>query len=89
MQLVRTLHNAVKPDPVALEFALRVASLTTLAAAIQAKLSPNPPDIRAILGQINGLLDDSITGHAIREEGPPPLDLSAINFASRADRFRA
>jgi len=40
----------------------------------------NPPDITQVTGQINGLLDESITGHAIRGEGPAPLDLSKINF---------
>jgi hypothetical protein len=59
----------VKPDPSALEFASRVACLTTLAEAIRAKLNPNPPDISQVMGQINGLLDQSITGHEIREQG--------------------
>jgi type I restriction enzyme R subunit len=36
----------VKPDPAALEFASRVACLTTLADAIRAKLNPNPPTSR-------------------------------------------
>ena len=40
-QLVGTLYRAVKPDPVALEFAQRVMGIATLAAAIRAKLSPN------------------------------------------------
>ncbi len=46
-RLVSTLYRAVKPDPSALEFASRVACLTTLAEAIRAKLNPNPPDISA------------------------------------------
>jgi type I restriction enzyme R subunit len=36
----------VKPDPAALEFAVRVACIATLAAAIRAKLNPNPPTSR-------------------------------------------
>jgi type I restriction enzyme R subunit len=68
-RLVSTLYRAVKPDPSALEFASRVACLTTLAEAIRAKLNPNPPDISQVMGQINGLLDESITGHEIRESG--------------------
>jgi type I restriction enzyme R subunit len=87
-RLVSTLYRAVKPDPAALEFASRVACLTTLAEAIRAKLNPNPPDISQVMGQINGLLDDSITGHEIRESGPPALDLSKINFAALAQRFK-
>ena len=87
-RLVSTLYRAVKPDPSALEFASRVACLTTLAEAIRAKLNPNPPDISQVMGQINGLLDESITGHAIRESGPPALDLSKINFEALAQRFK-
>jgi type I restriction enzyme R subunit len=85
---IGTLYRAVKPDPSALEFASRVACLTTLAEAIRARLNPNPPDISQIMGQINGLLDESITGHAISESGPPALDLSKINFEALAQRFK-
>ncbi|MDO8960280.1 MAG: DUF3387 domain-containing protein, partial [Rhodocyclaceae bacterium] len=88
-RLVSTLYRAVKPDPSALEFASRVACLTTLAEAICATLNPNPPDISQVMGQINGLLDESITGHEIRESGPPALDLSKINFEALANRFKA
>jgi type I restriction enzyme R subunit len=87
-RLVSTLYRAVKPDPSALEFASRVACLTTLAEAIRARLNPNPPDISQVMGQINGLLDESITGHEIRESGPPALDLSKINFEALAQRFK-
>ncbi|HNL11164.1 MAG TPA: DUF3387 domain-containing protein, partial [Turneriella sp.] len=87
-QLVGTLFRAVKPDPAALEFAERVAGIATLSAAIRAKLSPDPPDITAILGQISELLDASIAGLSIREEGPPAIDLSKINFAALAQRFK-
>ncbi|MBV5339084.1 MAG: type I restriction endonuclease subunit R [Deltaproteobacteria bacterium] len=86
-RLVSALYRAVKPDPAALEFASRVACLTTLSEAIRARLNPNPPDISQIMGQINGLLDQSITGHEIREAGPPPLNLSKINFEVLAQRF--
>ncbi len=87
-RLVSTLYRAVKPAPTALEFASRVACLTTLAEAIRAKLNPNPPDISQVMGQINSLLDESITGHEIRESGPPALDLSKINFEALAQRFK-
>lgn len=87
-RLVSTLYRAVKPDPSAIEFASRVACLTTLAEAIRAKLNPNPPDISQVMGQINNLLDESITGHAIRQAGPPALDLSKINFEALAQRFK-
>ncbi|MGA7950864.1 MAG: type I restriction endonuclease subunit R [Thiobacillaceae bacterium] len=87
-RLVSTLYRAVKPDPSALEFAGRVACLTTLAEAIRATLNPNPPDISQVMNAVNGLLDESITGHEIRESGPPALDLSKINFEALAQRFK-
>jgi len=87
-RLANALYRAVKPDPEALEFASRVACLTTLAEAIRAKLNPNPPDISQAMNGISGLLDDSITGHEIRESGPPALDLSKINFEALAQRFK-
>lgn len=87
-RLVSTLYRAVKPDPVALEFAGRVACLSTLVEAIRARLSPDPPDISEIMGEISNLLDDSITGMTIRDQGPPALDLSKINFEALAQRFK-
>lgn len=87
-KLVCTLYRAVKPDPAALTFANRVAGIATLGAAIRAMLNPNPPDISAIMGQITGLLDESITGHTIRDEGPPAMDLSKINFETLAQRVK-
>jgi type I restriction enzyme R subunit len=86
-RLVSTLYRAVKPDPSALDFADTVACLTALAAAIRARLNPNPPDISQVIGQINSLLDESITGHEIRQQVPPALDLSKINFEALAKRF--
>jgi type I restriction enzyme R subunit len=88
-KFVVTLYGAVKPDPAAVEFSARVAGLALLASAIRDKLNPNPPDITTILKQIGELLDDSITGVAIREGGPPALDLSKINFEALAQRFKA
>ena len=87
-RLVSTLYRAVKPDPAALEFASRAVCLSTLDEAIRATLTPNPPDISQVMGQINQLLDASITGHEIRESGPPALDLSKINFEALAQRFK-
>ena len=88
-RLLSTLYRAVKPDPSALEFASRIACLSTLAEAMRAKLDPEPTDISLVMGRINGLLDESITGHEIRQAGPAPLDLSKINFAALADKFKA
>lgn len=87
-QVVGTLYRAVKPDPTALAFAHRVAGIATLAAAVRAKLSPKPVDMSTIMGQLTKLLDESVTGLTIREAGPPPIDLSKINFEALAQRFR-
>ena len=87
-KLVGTLYRAIKPDPAALEFAERVAGILALAAAVRAKLRPDPPDITEIMGQITGLLDESIAGLTIREAGPPAIDLSKINFEALAERFK-
>ncbi len=86
-QQVATLYRAAKPSPAVLEFTERVAGFAALASAIRAKLNPNPPDLSVILGQITGLLDESIAGLMIREAGPPALDLSKINFEALAQRF--
>ena len=83
-----TLYRAVKPDPAAIEFSVRMAGIATLAGAIRAKLSPNSPDITTILKQIGELLDDSITGMQVRDGGPPAIDLSKINFEALAERFK-
>jgi type I restriction enzyme R subunit len=87
-KFVGTLYRAVKPDPAAIEFSVRVAGIATLAGVIRAKLSPDPPDIATILNQISGLLDESITGVQVREGGPPAIDLSKINFEALARRFK-
>ena len=87
-RIVNTLYGAVKPDPAALEFAGRVATLTTIADAIRIKLNPNPADITEVMGDIGKLLDESITGMTIKEQGPPALDLSKINFEALAERFK-
>ncbi|MBX7244145.1 MAG: type I restriction endonuclease subunit R [Candidatus Sumerlaeaceae bacterium] len=87
-RIVRTLYGAVKPDTAALEFAGRVSCIVAIADAIRAKLNPNPIDISAVMGDIANLLDDSITGIAIKDSGPPPLDLSKIDFEALAKRFK-
>jgi type I restriction enzyme R subunit len=87
-RLVNTLYGAVKPDPAALEFAGRVACLATIADAIGTKLNPNPADISQVMGELGTLLDDSITGMKIAEDGPAPLDLSRIDFEALSRRFQ-
>ena len=87
-RVVLTLFRAIKPDRAALEFAVRASGVVTLAAAIRAKRRPEPVEIAEILQQIAAVLDQSILGLTIDETGPPPLDLSKINFEALAQRFR-
>lgn len=87
-RLVQLLHAAIKPDPAAQEFAASVGALNSIAASIREKLNPNPPDISAVMGQIGQVLDQSITGIAIRDQGPPSIDLSKIDFQALADKFK-
>ncbi len=87
-RLVATLYQAVKPDPAALEFAGRVACISTIGDAIRVKLSPSPADISQVMGGISDLLDESIIGITMREHGQPALDLSKINFEALAQRFK-
>jgi type I restriction enzyme R subunit len=87
-RLVQLLHAAIKPDPAALEFAASVGALNSIAASIREKLHPNPPDISDVMADIAQVLDRSITGIAIRDQGPPSIDLSKIDFQALADKFR-
>jgi type I restriction enzyme R subunit len=87
-RLVQILQAAIKPDPAAQEFAGSVGVLNTIAASIREKLYPNPPDISAVMGQIGQVLDQSITGIAIRDQGPPSIDLSKIDFQALADKYK-
>jgi type I restriction enzyme R subunit len=87
-RLVQLLHAAIKPDPAAQEFAASVGALNTIAASIRQKLNPNPPDISDVMGDIAQVLDRSITGIAIRDQGPPSIDLSQIDFQALAEKFK-
>lgn len=87
-RIISAIYRAIKPDLAALEFSVRVGGIAALAQAILAKLNPNPADISEIMGDISGLLDTSIKGITIRESGLPALDLSKINFATLAERFK-
>ncbi|MCS5690585.1 type I restriction endonuclease subunit R [Cyanobium sp. FGCU-6] len=87
-RLVQLLQAAIKPDPAAQEFAASVGALNTIAASIRETLNPRPPDISAVLGQIGQVLDQSITGIAIRDQGPASIDLSRIDFQALAEKFK-
>jgi len=87
-RLVNTLYSAVKPDPAALEFSGRAACLSAIADAIQTKIKPNPADITGIMGDINTLLDASITGVDMPAKPAPVMDLTKIDFEALRRRFK-
>lgn len=87
-RLVSMLYNAVKPDQAAIEFAGRVACLESISETIRSKTSTDPADISRVMGQVSAMLDESVTGLKISEDGPPALDLSRIDFEALARRFK-
>ncbi|PAW77866.1 MAG: deoxyribonuclease HsdR [Verrucomicrobia bacterium Tous-C9LFEB] len=92
---VMTLFQAVKPDPVVLEYIEAVGCLERIDAAIRERLGQGSADISVVMADINALLDESIAadGFRIREtpngEGVKPrlIDLSAIDFEALSKRF--
>ena len=87
-RIVRTLYDAVKPSPEALAHAPRIAALVAITDAIKSQLNPTPPDISEVMGRINDLLDQSIEGVEMAAKPLPLLDLSKIDFAALAKRFK-
>lgn len=92
-RLVTTLYEAVRPDPIVVEFFDRVMLLATLAAEIRLRTDPEKPeDISAVLAAIGKILDQSIAadGYRIRDSQPPRsgvINLAAIDFEVLAKRF--
>ncbi len=88
-RLVDALFRAVKPDPVAVEFAVRCGSIRALADTIRNRTEP--PDISHVMQGIQELLDDSIGAEPfkIKEHAGAyrAIDLSKIDFAALAKRF--
>ena len=88
-RLVDALYGAVKPDPVAVEFAKRCGSVRALADYIRNR--SDPPDISHIMLGIQELLDRSIGAEPFKIKDKSPdyqgLDLSKIDFEALAKRF--
>src|SRR5437667_3647766 len=92
-RLVRTLFQAVKPDPVALEFVSRVSCLAVIADEIRLRTGgAQPADISGIMNKVSELLDESIAadGFQIRSgaAGRAIIDLAKIDFDALAKRFK-
>ncbi len=87
-RLVSMLYKAVKPDPAALEFFGRTTCLTAIADAIRATLNPDPVDISEVMGRVNEVLDNSITGVELPTTPTPLIDLSKVDFETLRDRLK-
>jgi len=89
--LVNSLYRAVKPHPLAAQFAQRCGCIKAI--ADQIKNVTDPPDITAVMRGIQELLDESIGADpfSIREPSHPEhgkIDLSKIDFAALKNRFK-
>jgi type I restriction enzyme R subunit len=88
-RLVDALFRAVKPDPVAVEFAGRCACLKALADHI--RIRSDPPDISHVMQGIQELLDKSIGAEPFKIQdlgsGHYGIDLSKIDFEALAKSF--
>jgi len=84
--LVSSLYSALKPDPVAVEFAPRCGCLAAIAECI--RTVTDPPDITHIMQGIQDLLDESIAAEPFKiRHGYDQIDLSKINFEALRKRF--
>jgi len=87
-RIVRTLYNAVKPDPAGLQFAPRAGTLAAIAEAIRGRINPGPVDVSDAMRQITELLDASIDGVTIPTTAARVMDLSKIHFEALSKRFK-
>lgn len=89
---VRTLFQAVKPDPSVLEFASRVACLSTIAEAIRERCGEGPADISHVMTDLSKILDASVAADGFHipqttKSGHGVIDLTKIDFEALAQRF--
>jgi type I restriction enzyme R subunit len=90
-RLVDALYGAVKPDPVAVEFATRCGSIRALADYIRNR--SDPPVISHVLQGINELLDRSIGAEPFkikeRDRTFGAIDLSKIDFEALIEAYNS
>lgn len=87
-RLAQKLYAAIKPHKSAVEFAPRMVTVAALAEKIQEETAPESTDLADVLQRIGEVLDRSIEGTRGVAEGPPPIDLSRIDFKALAARFK-
>jgi type I restriction enzyme R subunit len=87
-RLAERLYAAIKPHKRASEFAVRMATVKALSERIREETAPERADIREVLQRIGEVLDRSIQGATMVEQGPPAIDLSRIDFKALAAKFK-
>ncbi|MEO7329445.1 MAG: type I restriction enzyme endonuclease domain-containing protein, partial [Minicystis sp.] len=87
-RLAQRLYAAIKPHKRAVEFAVRMSTVTALEEKIREATAPEKVDIAEVLRRIGEVLDRSIEGAAI-EANTKSIDLSRIDFKALAARFEA
>ena len=88
-KLAERLYSAIKPHRDASEFVGRMATVAAVAAKIREETAPEKADLAGVLKRIGEVLDRSIEGSPMVREGPPAVDLSRIDFAALAAKFKA
>jgi len=66
-----------------------MSTVTALADRIRIETAPEQADLGGVLRRIGEVLDRSIEGAEMVRDGPPPIDLSRIDFQALAKRFQA
>ena len=88
-RLVGTLYRAVKPDPAALEFAEPRGVPRDAGRGHPRQAQPEPAGhLARSWARSTGCSTSPSPAMTIREQGPPALDLSKINFEALAQRFK-
>lgn len=87
-RLADRLYSAIKPHKRASEFSIRMATVMALSEKLREETAPDKADISEVLTRIGEVLDRSIQGVEMVAEGPPPIDLSRIDFKALSARFK-
>jgi type I restriction enzyme R subunit len=88
------LFKSMLPDPAALEHRWVMVALQVIAQTVCSLAQPEQKDISAVVAEIERLIDDAISGVAIRAPVPTGndlkklFDLSSMDFDKLADLFR-
>jgi type I restriction enzyme R subunit len=93
-KIVRTLFQAVKPDPAVVALVSAVSCLITIADAIRLRIGAgHSGDISGVLADVNRLLDDSIAADGFRIDESTKgqqraiIDLAKIDFEVLGKKF--